>query len=43
MACWRLVLLWALRPNIRRLLDGTERLVGYRARKKPVDLTSKSS
>jgi acyl phosphate:glycerol-3-phosphate acyltransferase len=29
-----LVLLWSLRPNIRRLLNGTERLVGYRNRKK---------
>ena len=29
-----LVLLgWALRPNIKRLLDGTERIHGYRARK----------
>lgn len=28
------VLLWSLRPNIRRLLNGTERLVGYRARRK---------
>ncbi|MEX2160441.1 MAG: glycerol-3-phosphate acyltransferase [Anaerolineales bacterium] len=25
---------WALRPNIRRLLNGTERMHGYRARKK---------
>lgn len=35
-----LILLWALRPNIRRLLDGTERRVGYRARKKQSDLPS---
>jgi glycerol-3-phosphate acyltransferase PlsY len=28
------VLLWSLRPNIRRLLNGTERLIGYRARRK---------
>lgn len=28
------LLIWALRPNIKRLLNGTERLVGYRARKK---------
>lgn len=28
------VLIWALRPNIRRLLNGTERVVGYRARHK---------
>lgn len=27
-----LLLLWALRPNIRRLIDGTERLHGFRAR-----------
>ncbi len=27
------LVLWALRPNIRRLLDGTERGVGWRARK----------
>lgn len=26
------LLAWALRPNIKRLLDGTERLHGYRAR-----------
>jgi glycerol-3-phosphate acyltransferase PlsY len=29
-----LLLAWALRPNIRRLLNGSERLVGWRARKK---------
>lgn len=28
-----LILIWALRPNIRRLLNGTERLVGWRAKK----------
>ncbi|MCI0521895.1 MAG: glycerol-3-phosphate acyltransferase [Chloroflexi bacterium] len=28
------LLVWALRPNIGRLLNGTERVVGYRARKK---------
>jgi len=28
------LLLWALRPNIRRLLKGEERLVGWRARRK---------
>ena len=27
------ILVWALRPNIKRLLNGTERLVGWRARK----------
>jgi hypothetical protein len=25
--------LWALRPNIKRLLNGTERLVGWRAKR----------
>jgi glycerol-3-phosphate acyltransferase PlsY len=30
------LLLWALRPNIRRLLDGTERGIGWRARKAKV-------
>jgi len=29
-----LLLLWALRPNIRRLIQGNERLVGWRARRK---------
>ena len=29
-----IILIWALRPNIRRLLNGTERLVGWRAHKK---------
>jgi glycerol-3-phosphate acyltransferase PlsY len=29
-----LLLMWALRPNIRRLLNGTERLVGLRAKRK---------
>jgi acyl phosphate:glycerol-3-phosphate acyltransferase len=28
------VLAWALRPNIRRLINGNERLVGYRAKRK---------
>ncbi len=28
-------IVWALRPNIQRLLAGTERLVGFRAKKKP--------
>lgn len=28
------LLAWALRPNLQRLLNGTERLHGYRARKK---------
>jgi glycerol-3-phosphate acyltransferase PlsY len=29
-----ILIIWALRPNIQRLFKGTERLVGYRARKK---------
>ncbi len=29
-----ILLIWALKSNISRLLDGTERLVGWRARKK---------
>jgi glycerol-3-phosphate acyltransferase PlsY len=29
-----ILLIWALRPNIRRLLNGTERLVGWRARRR---------
>lgn len=28
-----IALAWALRPNIRRLIQGTERVVGYRARR----------
>jgi len=31
-----IILLWALRPNIRRLLNGTERLIGWRARRKSI-------
>ena len=27
------LLIWALRPNIRRLLDGTERMIGWRAKR----------
>ena len=27
-------IVWALRPNIKRLLDGTERIVGFRAKKR---------
>jgi len=27
-----IIVIWALRPNIKRLMDGTERLVGWRAR-----------
>jgi glycerol-3-phosphate acyltransferase PlsY len=29
-----LLLIWALRPNIKRLIEGNERIVGLRARKK---------
>lgn len=29
-------IVWALRPNIKRLLAGTERVVGFRAKNKPV-------
>lgn len=29
-----ILIVWALRPNIKRLLAGTERLVGFRAKKK---------
>jgi glycerol-3-phosphate acyltransferase PlsY len=29
-----LLILWALRPNIKRLINGTERLVGIRAKKR---------
>lgn len=32
-----ILLVWALRPNIRRLLEGKERLVGLRARSKKKD------
>jgi len=28
-----IILIWALRPNIKRLLNGSERLVGWRAKK----------
>jgi glycerol-3-phosphate acyltransferase PlsY len=28
-----IVVIWALRPNIKRLIDGTERLVGWRAKR----------
>lgn len=40
-----LVLIWALRPNIRRLINGTERLVGFRARRRKngSDYSSSSS
>lgn len=31
------ILIWALRPNIKRLFNGTERLVGYRAKHKKKD------
>ena len=28
------LILWALRPNIKRLMNGTERLVGWRAKRR---------
>jgi len=34
-----IILLWALRPNIRRLLNGTERVVGWRAWRKRTKTT----
>jgi len=30
-----ILLIWALRPNIKRLIEGKERLIGWRAKKKP--------
>ncbi len=35
-----LLLMWALRPNIRRLLKGNERVVGWRARRMKQDKTN---
>jgi hypothetical protein len=35
-------LLWALRPNIRRLIAGEERLVGWRAARKKRQLKDKA-
>lgn len=37
------VLIWSLRPNIRRLFNGTERVVGYRAKHKEEDSGYSSS
>lgn len=37
-----LLLIWALRPNIKRLIQGNERLVGYRAHKKQNPQSSSS-
>lgn len=37
------LLAWSLRPNIQRLIQGNERVVGYRARKKSKDQSSSSS
>lgn len=37
-----ILLVWALRPNIRRLVRGEERLVGWRARRKNARLSSSS-
>ena len=33
-----LLILWALRPNIKRLINGTERLVGFRAKNKKIEI-----
>lgn len=38
-----MLLAWALRPNIQRLIQGNERVVGFRARKKTKDYSSSSS
>lgn len=38
-----LLLIWALLPNIRRLLKGTERLSGFRARYKKKDVNNRST
>lgn len=37
------ICLWSLRPNLKRLVEGTERLHGYRARKKQADTPSTES
>jgi len=34
-----LLILWALRPNIKRLIAGTERLVGFRAKNKEIEIS----
>jgi glycerol-3-phosphate acyltransferase PlsY len=34
------ILAWALRPNIRRLINGNERLVGFRARRRKNNATA---
>jgi len=39
LSCFALQL-WALRPNIKRLLNGTERLVGWRAKRLTGELTA---
>jgi acyl phosphate:glycerol-3-phosphate acyltransferase len=38
-----IILVWALRPNIRRLLNGTERVVGWRARRRKQEVGSDDS
>jgi acyl phosphate:glycerol-3-phosphate acyltransferase len=38
-----ILLIWALLPNIRRLLKGTERLSGFRARYKKKDMNNPST
>ena len=41
--CCFILQLWALRPNIRRLIAGTERLVGWRAKRITGNLTADPS
>lgn len=38
-----LVVLWSLRPNIRRIMDGTERVVGPAARRKKLETQQNES
>jgi len=37
-----MVVVWALRPNIKRLLAGEERLVGWRARRRQLEIESEA-
>jgi glycerol-3-phosphate acyltransferase PlsY len=37
-----LILLWALRPNLKRLMDGTERMVGPRAKRRAAKAAAES-
>jgi glycerol-3-phosphate acyltransferase PlsY len=38
-----IILMWSLRPNIQRLLNGTERVIGWRARKKKSESDSSNT